>query len=266
MIIFQTSYSLPGGDQPLTHSRIAHSLNWLSGGTISASSTAAGYFDTAPNNSLTYERWKPSALAATWEYDHGSASNCDYCVIAAHNMGMNGNTLQIQYWNGSSWTGVIPSTAITSDEPIMAIFGLQNRQRWRIQVSNGTAPEIGFIKFGRALQMDRPMYAGHSPLSLARQTMLRANYSETGEFLGRTKQRVMLATEFAWQHLSRTFIYGAWRTFQRATESEPFVIAWRPDNYPDVGFCQLDAVPIPQTMGVRDLFTVSMQVRALAYD
>lgn len=265
-VIFQTSYSLPGTDQPLTHARIAHAGNWLAGGTVTPSSTAAGYVANGPANSLTYERWKPSSLTATWEYDHGSAALCDYCVIGAHTMGSNGNTLQIQYWNGSSWSGLIPSTAITSDMAIMAIFGQQTRQRWRISVSSGTAPEIGVIKFGRALQMPRPIFGGHAPLETARQTVLRSNYSESGEFLGRTKQRVQMATGFAWQHLSSAWVRANWRPFQLAMETEPFFIAWRPQDYSEVALCQTDEIAAPQNMGIRDLMSVEMGARAFAYD
>lgn len=265
-VILQTGYSLPSGDQPLTHARIAHDNNWLSGGTVTASSTATGFFADGPTNGLTYEQWKPSAMPATWEYDHGSAAQCDYCVIGAHTMGTNGNTLQVQYWNGVSWTGVIPATAITTDEPIMAIFGPQTRQRWRISISNGTAPTIGVIKFGKALQMERPIYGGHAPIPMARQTIMRSNNSESGEFLGRAKQRLYLSTSYDWQNLTAAWVRANWPSFQKAIEDSPFFIAWRPATFGDVALAQTDQVPIPQNMGVRDLMSVSLSVRARGYD
>lgn len=293
-VIFQSGYSLPVGDMPLTHARIAHSGNWLAGGTVRAddgsnllmettddllledgvsflllegqNATASGYVSLAPSNSLTYERWKPGALPATWEYDHGSAALCDYCCIGAHTMGTNGNTLQVQYWSGSAWVDLIPATVMTSDMAVMAIFGQQTRQRWRIVVSNGTAPEIGVIKFGRAMQMTRPIFGGHTPVDLGRQTQIRANYSETGEFLGRTRQRVQMASTFSWQHLDDAWIRSTFRPFQKAVEAEPFFIAWRPLAYSEVALCQTDEVPIPQNMGVRNLMNVQLTVRALAYD
>lgn len=109
-VIFQSAYSLPAGDQPLTHARIAHSLNWLSGGTATASSTATGYFANAPLNTLTYEKWKPTSATGTWEYDHGSAVECDYCCIGGHTLGASGSTIQIEYWDGAAWVaaGVAP--------------------------------------------------------------------------------------------------------------------------------------------------------------
>lgn len=265
-VIFQTGYSLPGSDEPLTHARIAHSGNWHSGGTVTASGTETGYFESGPNTSLTYEKWKPDALTATWEVDLGSALECDYCVIGAHTMGTNGNTLQIQYHNGSGWTGVIPSTALTVDMPIMAIFGSQTRQRWRIQISSGTAPEVGVIKFGKALQMQRALYGGHAPLDLARQTVIRTNKSTTGEFLGRSKIRSMGKSSFSWAHLKADWVRTNWRPLQLAVETEPFFIAWRPITFSEVALCYVDSVPIPENMGVKDYMSVSMQVTQRGYD
>ena len=265
-VIFQTSYSLPGGDQPLTHARIAHANNWLSGGTVTASTTDSDYFESGPTSPLTYEKWKPTTLAATWEYDHGSAAACDYCCIGAHTMGTNGNTLQVQYWNGSSWSGVIAATAITTDEPIMCIFAPQTRQRWRISISSGTVPEVGVIKFGSALQMQRPIYGGHTPVSMARQTILRSNSSDTGEFLGRTKQRTYLSTDHQWQHLTAAWVRANWPDFQTAIEEAPFFIAWRPDTFGDVALAKTDEIPIPTNMGIRDFMSVSLNITARGYN
>lgn len=265
-VIFQTAYSLPGGDEPLTHARIAHASNWHAGGTITASTTDSDYFEDGPDESTTYEKWKPTALAATWETDLGSAKECDYCAIGAHTMGTNGNTLQIQYWNGSSWTGVIPSTVIADDMPIMAIFAPQTRQRWRIQVSNGTVPEIGVIRFGKAMQMPQMLYGGHTPLDLSRRTTMRTNRSVTGEILGRTKVRTALETRFDWEHLEPAWVRSDWKPFQKAAEEEPFFIAWRPGEFSEVGLCDTPQVPAPTNMGVLDLMQVSLSVTGYGYD
>lgn len=265
-VILETGYTLPSGDRPLTHARIAHSLNWLFGGTVSASSTATGFFANGPLNTLTYERWKPSTVAATWEYDHGSAVECDYCCIAAHTMGTNGNSIQVQYFDGANWIDASPVVPITTDEPIMCIFEPETRQEWRVSITEGTPPEIGVIKFGASLQMEQPIYAGVAPIPMARQTILRSNYSETGEYLGRTKQRTHLVASYAWEHLSSNWVRANWPNLQSAIETEPFWLAWRPATFGDVGFCQVDQVPIPSNMGINDLMSVSMSVRARGYE
>jgi hypothetical protein len=292
-VLYEPGYSLPQTDYPLTHARIAHSNNWLTGGKVSGgdgskllqengdalllesgdnilleaqNSTATGYYATAPDGTLTYEFWKPASLPSTWEYNHTSSAECDYCAIAAHTMGTNGNSLQVQYHDGSGWVDLVISTAITSDEPIFAIFSATTASRWRIRVSSGTAPEIGVVKFGSAFQMQRPLFGGHSPIDMARQTILRSNYSETGEYLGRTKKRRFHATGYEWNHLTAAWIEENWPSMQSAVESEPFFIAWRPHTKEGVGFCQTDGVPIPSNMGIRDLMTVSLSVRARGYD
>lgn len=280
--------------QDYTKARIAHSLNWLSGGDViafdgsallletgdgllleddsavlleSANNTAAGYYADGPNNSLTYETWQPSAVPATWEYDHGSSATVDYCAIAAHTLGTSGSTIKVQYWTGSAWADVIPSSAITDDSPIFCLFEGVSAQRWRLNITASTTPPtIGAVKFGQALQMQQAIYGGHSPVNLARQTILRSNLSETGEFLGRTKQRALLSTSYSWTHLKADWIRTNWPTLQKAIEAEPFWIAWRPADYGEVGYAQTDAVPIPQNMGIKDFMQVELSIRARAWD
>ena len=265
-VVFEAGYTLPGADEPLTHARIAHSGNWLSGGTVTASTTATDFFAAAPNNSLTYEKWQPTASPATWEYDHGSAVETDYCVIGAHNLGAVSATVNVQAEIAAVWTTLV-SVSPTTDEPIFAIFEPRTQQAWRLSITYaGTAPTIGVIKFGKAMQMQRTIYGGHSPLDMARQTVLRSTYSETGEFLGRTKQRTYNQTSFGFDNLTAQWVRDNWRPFQRAMEAEPFFIAWRPATWPEVGLCQVDSVPVPSNAGVRDLMSVDMNVRALGYD
>lgn len=263
-VVLQSGYVLPGGDQPLTHARIGHSRNWHSGGTAVASSTDADYFANGPLNSLTYEKWRPTAVPATWEYNHGSPVSVDYCGIAAHTL--QGRTFTIQYWNGSTWVSVTPATTPADNSPIFCIFAPVTAQRWRVNVTAGSLFTIGVIKFGRALQMPRPLFGGHSPLDFGRQTVYRSNESESGEFLGKTKVRVGLSTAYQWANIPDTWIYANWKTLQLAVESEPFFIAWRPAKYGAVGYCETMGTPQTANMGVKNLMSAELQVKGLAYD
>jgi len=266
-VIFESGYSLPGADQPLNHARLAHASTWATGGTVSASSTDADYFADAPDTTLTYEKWKPTSVAAWWQYAHTGSRSFDYCCVAAHTMGTNGNTFKVQYDSGGgTWADLTADTAIADDSPIFAIFEPVTATNMRIYITGGTAPTIGVVKFGTAMQFRRPFFSGHAPGGLARQTILRSNYSETGEILGRSKQRTYMQTSFDWRHLPRTWVNSEFREFQLAMEEEPFWIAWRPDDYDDVLFGIVDEVPIPSYMGVRDLMQVSFTMRARGYD
>lgn len=263
-VVIQAGYVLPGTDMPLTHARIGHSRNWLSGGTALASSTAADYFANGPLNSLTYEKWRPTAVPASWEYNHGSAAPVNYCAIAAHTLA--GRTFTIQYWNGSTWVNVSPATTPTDNSPIFCIFGQVTAQRWRINVTAGAVFDLGVVKFGRALQMPRPIFGGHSPVDFGRQTVFRSNESESGEILGKTKVRVKLSGSYAWQNVEDTWVYANWKDFQLAVESEPFFIAWRPAKYGAVAYCEAMGAPTASNMGVRNLMSLELQISGYAYD
>ena len=265
-LIFQPAYRLPIGDAKLSHARLAHSGNWLSGGTVTASSTAMGYFAGGPDNSLTYEKWQPQSLGATWEYDHGNVAECDYCAIAAHTMGTSGNTLQVQYFDGSAWVDLIDATAIADDSAVFVFFGPQQRQRWRIRLTNGVAPVVGVVEFGKALQMPHPIYSGHTPIALARRTVMRSNVSAMGEFIGFTKQRSTLGSTFAWQTLDADWVRDNVPSLQKALESEGCFIAWRPDTFGEVTYGFTTQTPIPTNTGLVNLMSMEISLTGYSHD
>ena len=289
-VIYQDGYTLPDGgyllkedgfkllleqggaillDAPydLEHARILHSEKWLAGGTATASSTATGYDADAPANSLTYEYWEPASTTATWEYTHTVSAECNCAGIAAHTLGTTGTNLKFEYYDGTAWADLTSYKQITSNQSIMAFWEDVKATRFRVSLSYaGAAPQIGVIKFGTQLTMPQKIFGGHAPLDLSGQTILRSNYSETGQFLGRAKQRAYQATQFAWTHLRDDWVRENWPSLQRGVESEPFFIAWRPGQFDTVGFAQTDQVPIPSNMGVKDYMQVTLDVRSLGYE
>ena len=217
-------------------------------------------------NTLTYEHWKPSGMPATWEYDHGSGAPCDYCAIASHTMGTSGNTLAVEYHDGSDWVELL-SQAVTTNEPIFCIFSYTDAQRWRLSISGGTPPEIGVVKFGVAFQMPRPVFGGVTPSYFARNTVLRHNRSETGASLGNVAQRSARTAEITWSNLPQVFMRDNWNAVQKAIEAEAFFLAWRPGSNGDCLFGELSGeVPKPSNMGVRDLMAVSLSMIGEGWD
>jgi hypothetical protein len=263
---FPTGYTLPIGDQPLSHARMLHSRNWLAGGTVAASSTDADFFAAGPLNSLTYERWRPGTMGATWTYDHGSAVLGDAACIAAHSIGTSGASVEVlTSSNNVTYTLRIGPISPTDDEALWLFLAPVTARYWRIRLTGALRPRIGAIRFGRALQFPRPMFAGHTRVRFARETVLRTNHSDTGEWLGRSIQRVQRPTSYQWQHLPRAWTEANWPTLQRAVEAEPFWLSWRPDDYGDVGYFQTDSVPEAVTMGIRDLYEAGIEVRGYSH-
>lgn len=248
------------------HARILHSGNWLSGGTALASSTDAAYFADAPLNSLTYEKWKPTAVAGWWEYNHAGDGLCNCCAIAGHDLGTQACDIEVQYWDGTGWVDAVSTVSVTDDSPIMFLFNPRAAPRWRLRIVTGGLPAIAVIRFGLALTMPRPLYGGHAPLDFARQTELRSNWSETGQALGRTRQRSFLTSEFAWSNITAAWIRANMAALQKGIEAEPFFIAWRPATFGEVGYCQTDQSPVPRNAGIRDLMEFTLAVRGLGFD
>jgi len=272
MIVFEPGYTLPDGDAPLSHARIAHAETWVSG-VASASSTAAGghYGVDAPSNSTTYDRWRPNAVGwSWWSIVLDAPAQVDYCFIAAHDLGSTATRVLVQAFQDGAWV-TIGSAEPTTDAPLFFIF--EPRTVDTLRITFGAffdVPEIGVIRFGRALQMpERATYGGHKPLDMSRATTLRGARSVRGAWLSTSMIRGALSGSFSWRDLPTAFARGELRTFLRATEGEAFAIAWRPDKHPeDVAYCWTPggSPPIPVDQGVGDLMSLDLTVEAFSYE
>lgn len=262
-----TGYSLPIGDQPLTYARMLHARNWLTGGVAIASSTAADFFADAPLNSLTYERWQPGVLGATWTYDHGASALVDTLGIAAHTIGSVGAALQVlTSLDDVTYTPRSDVITPTNDETIWCVLPRHSARYFRVELTGVVRPVLGVIKFGLALQFPRAIFAGHTRERFARETVFRTNETETGEWVGRSIERVARPTSYQWQHLPRAWTEANWPPLQRAVEREPFFLSWRPLDYGDAGYFRVGAVPEAVTMGVQDFYEAGFDVRGYSYD
>jgi hypothetical protein len=167
----------------------------------------------------------------------------------------------------SAWHDATGWIAPTDNSPVMALFEPVTAPAWRLEITGGTAaPEMGVARFGKALQMPRPSAASHKPLVYGRNTETRTNESETGEWLGRTVQRRNLQTSYGWSLIEDTWFEANWPETQRAMESEPFFLAWRPGDDQSVGYCWVDEAPAPSYTGQRNFMSVRMNVTARSWE
>lgn len=200
-------------------------------------------------------------------YDLFDAATGDTMAVAGHNLGTGQTEITFQHDSDEDDTFTdIEAVSPSDNGPVFLIHGEVTSKRWRVRLRRGVLPKISVFRVGAALQMQRPIYGGHTPLDLGRQTILRTNYSGTGEVLGRSKERSFLSTAFEWRFLTAAWVRANWSELQRAVEDEPFFIAWRPDTFNEAGYCQTDAVPVPSNTGQNDFMNVSMRVRGLGYD
>lgn len=272
MSVFYVNWTA-SGKQPQTHGRMIHARNVLTDGTIAGSAADTGYTREGPDGWETYERWKAVDDIAAWGLTWAGDRNANCACVAAHTIGSTGSSIRVDTYDGSTWTAIAAEESPADDSPIMIFFDTQTARGFRVRVEAGTdRPELGVIKFGRVLEMEHPVFAGVTPSRFARNTSYRSFRSETGETLGRTRQRTNLSGSLSFEHLSPEWVDDNWVDAQLALEEKPFFLAWRPDStkttsvYGDVIFGEATSTPRVPTMGVRDLMSTTLEWSGPAYE
>lgn len=230
--------------------------------TLSGTAGTSGYPMSAVVNPATYERYTPSAMPATIQADAGAAVAVDYIGIAAHNLGTLACTVYVESSpDATTWTTRLTLTP-TDDTTLFGMFDSVSARYWRIRITGTTAPTVGVVYLGAMLTMQRTIYGGHTPITLARITSVRPNLSETGQWLGASQTRAGFATSFSWKNLTAAWYRANFDPFVATNPRvKPFFIAWRPYSFPsEVGYCWSTGDIAPQNMGVKDFMSVDLQV------
>lgn len=220
-----------GNTYPLKNPRIG----WRRiAGTVTGSTSAAGYAAANADTNRTDSFWRPTALGATWKIDAGTAQSVSYCGIAAHDLGTKGCTILVQSsTDDAAWTTrctVVP----TDDSAIMALFATVSARYWRLSISGaGGVPTIAVIQFGAVTEFpQKAVYAPSISFERTRVANYSTNMSQGGQWLGRSIDRVSLAPAMTVNNLSETWVAAEWDAFALYAETSPFFIADRPQDYP----------------------------------
>ena len=250
--------------QPLNHARIGYDKAvWTS---LTASDSTAGFPASAIDNELTYSAWKPLSLPATITGVMSTAKDIDYVGIAAHTLGTDATQLLIEYYDGASWIelkDMIPA----NNSPIMILFGLVSAEQVRITLSGTVLSTIGVLYVGKVLDMQRGIYAGHTPITLNRVSVMRPNASERGQWLGRSLIRSGSSGSWSWSNLKAAWYRSYFDPFVEHARTKPFFIAWRPETYPDeIAYCWTSKDISPSNNGKKDFMDVSFSAEGLAIE
>ena len=207
----------------------------------------------------TFEVFKSTVSAEIISIDLGVAQDIDYIGMVGKNI----QTYGLEYsLDGINYTQ-ISLGSLTDNIAIMGLFESTTARYWRILVGTGTTDTINIanVKLGQVLAMYRPIYGGHSPITLSRKTTYKPNMSEGGEFLGRTITRYGYTGSYNWQHLPATWYREAFDPFVKHARTGTYYIAWRPETFPqEVAYGWTNEDIIPSNMGIRDLMQVSLNV------
>jgi hypothetical protein len=263
MIYFSDSLVLSAAEvlTPLTHSRIGYAsiARWK---TPVASSSVAGYPASNANTFTTYEYWRPIQTPATWGIDAGDLADADYVGIVGEIVGC---SIAAEYsLDNVTWFTAVEFVA--AGRVAMGLFEKRSARHWRVKFT-GNIPNVSVIYIGVALAMQRPIYVGHSPVTLSRTTETTTNISDRGQYLGRSIVRTGSATTAEFQHLRSDWYRANFDPFVKAARVQPFFFAWRPATFPsEVGFVWTGDDIKPSNTGPRDFMSVSFSMSGIGVD
>lgn len=258
MTLSTSGYTL-GANQPLNHARILWSP-------LTGTITADGTDGALAANDYTFQRWSCGSLPAAWTLETAADADVDTLFIAAHNLAGRTVAVDTSATTGGGFT--TRATVNPADNSTIAVMfntgtgAAHVIRRVRITVSgSGVDAQIGIIRWGRALQMAQPVFAGVRPIGLSRAVETRHAISETGQWLGRTVQRQAAPSAMEWTHLDDAWYKANFAPFALALPQTPFGLIQNPLRMPEsVAWCWTDAAPVPEYMGVRNFMQVSLPV------
>lgn len=260
MTLSTSGYFVGDSNYPLNHARIL----WAP---ITGTVTAGGTNGDLAANDFTFQRWAPGALPQNWTLATAANAQIDMVFIAAHNLGSTGSTVEILTAATSGGALTSRATVTPADDSAIAIFINNAGNPYTIRdlrvTVTGTSSDVqvGIIRAGVALQMERPVYGGAAPIGLTRIVETRHSISETGQWLGRTIQRQARRTTMEWQNLTAAWYRANFEPFSLSLPQTPFAFVQNPLRMPEsVAWCWTDQTPQPQNTGTRDLMSVQLEI------
>ena len=188
--------------------------------------------------------------------------------IGSHNLGTNSYSVGVQYDTTTSGSFVAFKSGQSPSKDTAIMFhrlSTVSVRRLKVLCSGSGSSFIGSIYAGVAMQMQRPFFAGHTPINLSAVTDYYSSRTESGNFIGREIRSREFSTSASWNNIGDTWYRAYFQPFVESAKILPFYFAWNLDQHPtDVGYCMTSADISPSYSGTRDLFSVSFDLVGLA--
>ena len=272
MIVFSAPFLLSEAEagRPLTHPRILYQS--LLADLLAEDITVSGETDEGPRDMPlrpdTHNYWRPPALPATWVADLGETQDVDSVGVVGTLGSSQASLLVETSIDDGVWVALGSEIQPADDAPILFLDDSRQARKLRLTVQGvGPVPRIASVYAGESLAMARPIYGGHSPLTLSRDTVLEGTLSRGGQFLGQDFRRHGVSGTFDFRHLTAAWYRANFDPFVKAARNRPYFIGWRPETFPlEVAYVwTLDDIK-PMNMGLRDYLAVSFPARGIGHE
>lgn len=184
----------------------------------------------------------------TIEISNSANRTVNYVGIAKHNFGDGGYTYVFQYSTdgGSTWSDITTPRIVGRNDAIVDYFDDVTYALFRIKLTKTSAeviaPIIAHVKLGEALVLQRRIYVGHKPATMAKKVKKITNGSENGQYLGQEIVRSYYTSECSQSNNTPDFVRENIAPFidhingdveVEGSAPASFFFAWRPGDYPD---------------------------------
>jgi len=237
IIDLSTTSSWNGADGVITGLRFDYGQNLPSDFDIDYIKTYS------PSLLQAYEEWSPAIIdPAGIKIDISTAGqSIDYLGIARHNLNQAGLSVSLKF-DGIT---VLQNQTVSDIQAVMLLVNEASPDNVQLIINGATnAPQIGVIYIGKALQLERNIYVGHTPVTYGRNRKTVNGVSENGQYLGEIVVRQNNSTSVNLQNLTPDWYRSFLDPFFKLTPRVPCFWAWRPQDYlAEVGYCWVEGEP-----------------------
>jgi len=247
---------------PLNHARILYENELFNYSSVVPSTGGTASYAINPN---TWQRWTFTATGSDSILITLPASvDVDTICIGAHNLA--GVEIAPFYDTDSSgsFTGfTTPKTPSTNDSVMFHVSSSLSVRRLVLNINGATGEKfIGYISAGVALQMQRPFFGGHTPITDATVTKFYDSWTESGNIIGRSKRSQGQETTADFKNIDDGWYRNYFQGFKESALTLPYFFAWNLLEYPDdVGLCCTDSDISAPYMGTRALRSISFTLK-----
>lgn len=213
--------------------------NLFANGSISASSTASGTDIVNVAEENTFDFWTSGdGVPDTIDLTLSTANAADCLAIVGHNLGTNGNSVFLSYWDGAAFQ-TVASLAPSNDDTLFFIFPEQSSDQWRVFVNNGDAPTISYMMLGKRIVFPTGVVGNYTPSEWSQEADILGGETNSGQFLGQRVLRRSAEVSVNVGRLPLTWYQTNGGLFQdHFTSGRPFIYAGWPAGLPnDVALC-----------------------------
>jgi hypothetical protein len=257
------------GPFPLNHARILYENLLSNYSSLTVSNGSNGEYALTPN---TWQRWSVnSSSTETIILILPNNLLMDTFCVGAHNLfgtdASQATPYKFSYSSAEDGTfvNIAPFATPTSNDAIMVHIDTPvsvKKIRFEFSPSPIRDKSIGYISGGLALQMQRPFFNGHVPITDGDATEYYSNRSESGEIIGQQIRRLGFETSAEWRNIDDAWYRANFVQFKEMAKTRPFFFAWNLLEYPnDVGFCRISQdINSPMQNGFGTKRSISMNL------